>query len=112
MLRIGVAFSLLYPPFSALFDPISWAGYIPQFLRGYVPDLVFLHAFGALEVVLALWILSGKKIFWPSLVTALLLLAIVAFNANQMEVLFRDLSLAAMALALALFARADAVNPR
>ena len=65
-MRIGVAFAFLYPPYSALMDPASWLGYFPHFMRGIVPDALLLHGFGVLGVVLALWILSGKKIFWPS----------------------------------------------
>lgn len=105
LLRIGVAFSFLYPPFDALRNPDSWIGYFPKFLHGTFPDAVLLHGFGILEVTIALWILSGKKIFWPSLVAALMLVAIVITNLNNFEVLFRDLSITAMALSLAVGAR-------
>lgn len=103
-LRVGVAFSLLYPPFAALQDPISWAAYFPSFVSALPLDtIVLLHIFGAIEVALALWILSGWRIRLPALITALLLIAIVAVNPAQFDVLFRDLSIAAMALALALW---------
>ena len=102
LLRAGVAFAFLYPPWSALSDPNAWIGYFPAFLKGIVPDPVLLHSFGVLEVVLALWILSGWKIFWPSLAATLMLLGIVVFNRGEFIVLFRDLSIVAMALALAL----------
>ncbi|MBI4093931.1 hypothetical protein HY417_03125 [Candidatus Kaiserbacteria bacterium] len=101
-LRLGLAFAFLYPPLNALVDPLSWIGYFPPFLRGYVPDLLLLHAFGAVEIVLAVWILSGWRIFWPSLAAAGMLLSIVVFNPGNIQVLFRDISLAAMALALAM----------
>lgn len=101
ILRVGVAFAFLYPPIDAFLNPYSWTGYFPAFMHGFVPDLLLLHAFGALEIVLALWILSGRKIFWPSLAASVLLIVIVCFNLPQLEVLFRDLSIAAMALALA-----------
>lgn len=101
-LRVGVAFAFLYPPLNALSNPESWIAYFPPFMRGYVPDEVLLHSFGALEVVIALWILSGKKIFWPSAAAAALLIAIVVFDFYNFEVIFRDLSIAAAAIALAL----------
>lgn len=101
LLRVGLAFAFLYPPWSALQDPVSWIGYFPPFLKGFVPDPVLLPAFGVVEVVLALWILSGWKIFWPCLIAAGMLLGIVLFNTPEFNVLFRDLSIAAMALALA-----------
>lgn len=102
LLRIGVAFAFLYPPLDALMNPDSWIGYFPKFVHGFAPDAVLLHVFGVIEVIIALWILSGKKIFWPSLVAALMLIAIVFANLNNFEVLFRDLSISMMALALAL----------
>ena len=103
--RVGVAFAFLYPPFDALANPDSWIGYFPHVMRGFVPDLVLLHGFGLLEVVIALWLLSGIKIFWPALAATVLLLAIVFFNYQDFEVVFRDLSIAAASLALAIEAR-------
>lgn len=105
LLRVGVAFAFLYPPINALSNPDSWIGYFPKFIHGLAPDAVLLHGFGLIEVVIALWILSGKKIFWPSLAAALMLVTIVLSNLNNFEILFRDLSIAAMALALAVGAR-------
>lgn len=101
VLRVGVAFAFLYPPINALSNPESWLAYFPQFTRGIVSDDLLLHAFGVVEVVIALWILSGKKIFWPSAAATVALVAIVMFNLNSFEVVFRDLSIAAAALALA-----------
>ena len=102
LLRVGVAFAFLYPPINALFDPYSWLGYFPTFMHGILPDALLLHGFGAVEVALALWILSGRNIFLPSAAATLMLLAIVLFNLQDFQVVFRDVSLAAMAAALAL----------
>lgn len=102
LLRAGLAFAFLYPAVNALFDPYSWLGYFPAFMHGIVPDAVLLHSFGAVEVILALWIVSGKHIFIPSAIATLMLLAIVLFNLQNFQVVFRDVSIAAMAAALAL----------
>lgn len=102
LLRAAVAFSFLYPPVAAVLDPYSWIGYIPTFIAQLpVSDLVLLHSFGALEIVLALWILSGWRIVWPSVAAAFILLTIVTINFNQFSVLFRDVSIALAAVALA-----------
>ncbi|MDO8548100.1 MAG: hypothetical protein Q7R71_00290 [bacterium] len=103
ILRAGVAFAFLYPPINALFDPSTWIGYLPHFARGIggLSDIVLLHAFGAVEVLIALWILSGKKIFWPSLVATAILVAIIFLNLQDFQIIFRDVSIAAAALALA-----------
>src|SRR3989344_3175185 len=98
LLRLAVAFSFAYPAISAVFDPESWLGYFPAFLP---PSLLLLHAFGALEIVIALWILFGKRVWIPSALAALILLAIVAFNGAQFDILFRDVAIALAALSLA-----------
>ena len=102
LLRVGVAFAFLYPPIDALFDPTSWFGYFPSYIRHLAPEPVLLHGFGALEVVIALWILSGKKIFLPSVAATAILLVIVGSDLGDFQVVFRDLSIAAASLALAL----------
>ncbi len=106
-LRIGVAFAFLYPPVNALSDPYAWIGYFPPFLKGYVSDDVLLHAFGAVEVVIAVWILSGWRIFWPSVAATGMLLGIVVFNPTNFQVLFRDVTIAAIPLALAVISYGD-----
>lgn len=102
ILRVSLAFAFLYPAISAYFDPATWLGYFPPFMlnMGYVSDEIMLHAFGIVEIVLAIWVLSGFKVRYPALLMALMLLAIVMFNLNQFEVVFRDLSLIGLALAL------------
>ena len=100
ILRVSLAFAFIYPAVNALLDPLSWIGYFPPFLLGIVPDEVLLHSFGVLEVLLALWVLSGWKIQIPAALMALMLLGIVVFNIPQFQVTFRDLSIMGIALAL------------
>lgn len=100
VLRIGLAFAFLYPPINAIFDPITWIGYLPSFVLAFGSDIVLLHLFGAFEIVLALWILSGKRIAMPSFIAAGILVVIVLLNLSSFDVVFRDLSIAAIALAL------------
>lgn len=103
LLRVGAALAFLYPPLSAFFgDPYTWFGYFPAFTRGYLPDLVLLHLFGLVELILGLWLLSGIKIFWPSVAATVLLVGIVVFNLPQFDIVFRDLSIACLTLSLAL----------
>ncbi len=101
LLRAAVGVAFLYPPINAWSAPEAWTGYFPAFTEGLLPGMILLHVFGVVEIVLALWILSGWKIFFPSLVAALMLIAIVGFNMPEMQVLFRDISIALAALALA-----------
>lgn len=103
-LRIGLAFAFVYPAVAEIGDPVSWESYFPSFIHALpVSPLILLHAFGALEVTIALWVLSGWRIRLPAALAAVLLITIVAFNVSQLDVLFRDLAIAAMAVALALW---------
>lgn len=107
-LRAGAAYAFLYPPLAALSDPVSWFSYFPGFIRELPLDpALTLHAFGAVEVIIALWLLSGRHIRIPAAVATFLLLGIVAFNTAQMDVVFRDLSIALMTLALAFWPAAN-----
>lgn len=109
ILRLGLAFAFLYPPVAAYFDPFAWIGYFPDFLREAVGnDLLLLHAFGVAEIVVAVWLLIGWRIFWPALAAALMLVGIIIFDFSQMDVIFRDVSILAIALALMWDARTKA----
>lgn len=102
LLRVGIAGSFLYPPIAALFSPFNWVGYFPAFLTQLVGDeMVLLHVFGAIEVFIAVWLLSTWRVHWAAVVSAVLLFGIVIFNFASLDVLFRDISLALAALALA-----------
>lgn len=99
LLRVAVAFSFVYPPIAALIEPDSWIGYFPAFVPA---SITLLHIFGAVELILALWIVFGKRITVPALLAALILIAIVVMNTAQFDILFRDVSIALAAIALAL----------
>ena len=111
ILRIGVAFAFLYPPYAALIDSYSWLAYFPGFVHSWdINQLLLLHGFGILEVVIALWLLSGYRIVIPATLATLMLLGIVVFSWADLDVLFRDLSIAAASLALAIDAWQKPVN--
>lgn len=102
LLRVAAAIAFGYPPLAALSNPDSWVGYFPPFVAyAGIDPVLLLHGFGVIEIVIAVWILSGWHIEWPATVAALMLGAIVAFNGAQFEILFRDISIALACLALA-----------
>ena len=108
-LRVGLAFAFLYPAISAWFNPYAWIGYFPDFLLSFAGsyDMWLLHAFGVTEILIALWLLASRRVFWPSMLAAVYLVGIVVFNLNQLDVIFRDISILAMALALGLLNRSE-----
>jgi hypothetical protein len=115
LLRVAIAFAFLYPPFDAISHADAWVGFFPNFLLEHFPGNTLLIVWGVVQAAIGLWILSGKRIFIPSVLAVLSLCAIVIFNLAEMEVVFRDISLALVAAALAWQSydttRRDAINP-
>ena len=101
LLRGGLAFSFLYVAINSFLEPQNWIGFFPIWMLNLVGDNILLGAFSIFEIILALWLLSGKKGMYAALISAGLLLGIVAMNLGALTLIFRDISLAAAALALA-----------
>lgn len=102
LLRAAVAIAFVYPAVDAYFNPGSWVGFFPMWMRSAVPDeILLLHLFGASEAIIALWILFAKRIFIPSVLASVYLVGIVAFNWRFIDLLFRDVSILGISLALA-----------
>lgn len=100
LLRVALAFAFLYVAVASFRDPFSWIGFFPQFLRDLVPAQTLLTGFSIFEIVLGLWLLSGKWLKFASLLAAATLAGIVLFNWGARDIVFRDVSLALAALAL------------
>lgn len=107
LLRLALAFAFAYPAYGFWSAPANWVGFLPPFVKNLeISEPILLTLLAIFHLVVALWILSGWRIFIPSLVAALFLGSIVFFNLTQIDILFRDVSLALAALSLALLTRA------
>lgn len=102
ILRLGIAFSFIYAAVFAFVNPTNWIGYIPDFLTFGLDKIIFLKIHSVLDLILGLWLLSGRKVFYSSIVSAVVLFGIVILNFGQMEVVFRDVSILLAAVALAM----------
>lgn len=100
LLRIGLAFVLLYAAIGALQHPNEWIGYLPRLVTDHFPAQKVLDAFSIGQIVMALWLLVGKFLKVAATLTALALLGIIVFNMNAFIVTFRDIGLLFMAIAL------------
>ena len=105
LLRVGLALSFLYPAFSSLLEPTNWIGFFPMFLRALIPDPALLYVFAGYEIVLGLWLLSGKKLFISSLISFATLAGVLVFNLGALDLVFRDVGLSFAALALVFLRR-------
>jgi len=100
LIRAGLAFAFAYVALGAFIDPQSWIGFYPTIFSDNIPANVFLPIFSIAELVLAAWLLSGFKTRFAGASAAFALFGIVVFNIPQMDIVFRDISLALAALAL------------
>lgn len=100
MLRLGLAFVFLYAGVSSLQHPLEWAGYLPSFMATMSAAATFIKVFAVAELLLALWLLSGKFVRYAAGIAVLLLAGIVLANPANLIITFRDVGLVFMALAL------------
>lgn len=101
LLRVGLATALLYAATASLLDPDSWIGFIPAIFRSIISGEILLALFSIYEAALALWLLSGKSAFYSALLAAATLFFITVFNLGALDIVFRDIAIIFMALALA-----------
>jgi hypothetical protein len=101
-LRIGIAFSLIYAAVGGILNPDSWIGFFPPFIQGIVSDDMLLSFWGAIELIIALWLLSNRRVFYPAIISALMMLGIVVFNFGALDVIFRDIAILLAAVSLAI----------
>lgn len=74
-------------------------------MRSLAPEPLLLSSFSLFEVLLGLWLLSGKKLFYAAGISAMVFSGITIFNLGALDIVFRDVGLFFAALALALLAR-------
>ena len=101
LIRAGLASVFLYAAIGSFAEPDSWIGYMPMFLRNIFPADLLLTGFSIYQIILSLWLLSGKYVFYAALLSALTLVGIIVANLGVLDVLFRDFAILFSAAALA-----------
>lgn len=107
-LRIGLAVVFLYAAVAALINPDAWVGFIPPFVRSIIPARTFLVVHSISEIILGLWLLSGMYSFVAGVLAAAAMAGIVLFNLGSLDIVFRDIAILFMALALVVISRRPA----
>lgn len=106
LLRLAIAFAFLYVAYGFWANPGDWVGYLPALVKNIgLSQGVLLMILAGFHLIIGLWILSGWRIFLPSIVAALFLFGVVYVNRREFDELFRDVSIALAALALGLSSR-------
>jgi hypothetical protein len=102
LLRFGVAFTFLYASISAFINPEPWLGYFPVFMRAWNIDSILLVTWGGGEFIIGIWLISGYRIFLPSIAAAGLMLGIFITDFDSLHIIFRNVSILCTSIALAI----------
>ncbi len=102
LLQIGLVAVFLYAGISQLQKPNDWTTYFPNFLSSSISLLTLVKIVAIYELLLAVWLLSGKYLKLAGLLCTLTFSGIVVFNLHQLIITFRDIGLLFMSLALIL----------
>lgn len=100
LLRLGLSFAFLYPAVSSLVNPDSWMGFLPEWIGVLMPVSTALILFSIFEIIVGVGVLFMKNPTVPAGAIIATLLIIIAINWRAFDIVFRDVSIVAMAWAL------------
>ncbi len=103
-LRLAIAIPFLYAAIAAFLAPESWIGFLPGWVGLILPVEIALSLFSIFQIILSLWLLSGKWLRYSSILAAATLLGITVFNVGALDIVFRDVGLLLAAVSLILLA--------
>jgi len=100
-LRLSLAVPFLYAAISSFLQPAAWVGFFPSWITTIIPGSMLLVLFSVYEIILSVWLMAGKYVYYAALMSSLTLLAIIVFNTGALDIIFRDVGLLLAAVALA-----------
>lgn len=101
LLRFGLAAVFLYAAVAAAVNPANWLGFVPGPLHDLGVAELFLYGWSAFQMLLALWLLSGRRADLAGLLAAASMLGVIVPNLALLDIVFRDAAILCSALALA-----------
>lgn len=99
-LRLGLASVYLYAGISAILFPQNWIAFLPLFLKPFIPLETLLLLTSVIQILLAVWLLSGLKLFYAGIASAVMILGIIFLNLNALDITFRDFTIFFTSLAV------------
>lgn len=105
VLRIGLAFVFGYAVSAFLMGASDWSQYYPQWASNILPTDIFLIFFSIFEVILVIWLLSGKWVFAAAWIAAATIFLLTAVNLDLFNILFRNVAIFSAAVALILLSK-------
>ena len=101
LLRIGLASVYGYVTVESRLNPGDFVKYIPSFIQHSIPTHILFLLLAGFELVLTLWLLSGRHDEYADVISFLFMGLVIVFNLSLFSVLFRDIAIALSSLALA-----------
>lgn len=108
LLRLGLGLVFLYAGLHALIDPLSWIGFVPQWVGRIMPPATFLTIHSIFELALGAALLIFERALPATSLLAALDLAAILLLYGVDDATFRDFGLVMMALALFLLSQKQA----
>lgn len=100
-LQYGLAFVFLYVAVAGFIAPSNWVGFIPSWLSGFGDPIMMLYGHLVLDAVTGMWLVINVKPRWAAILASINLVGIIAVNLSALDIIFRDVGLLCMAIALA-----------
>ena len=100
-LRSGIAIAFLYAAMSSFLEPTSWIGFFPIWLTNIISGKILLILFSIYEIILALWLISNKRIYYAAILSAVTFILIILSNITALDIVFRDIPILFASMALA-----------
>lgn len=101
ILRIGIGFVFMYAALFISTDLEKGKKFVPEFVSAIIPLQIFLYMFGGFEILLAIWILSGKFKAYSALIAAFVLISITSLDYTYFSITFRNVAIICACIALA-----------
>ncbi|KKU19181.1 MAG: hypothetical protein UX31_C0010G0026 [Candidatus Nomurabacteria bacterium GW2011_GWA1_46_11] len=99
LLRVAVAFPMLWAGIGGIREPSNWIGYVPDFVEVFFDKGTFLVIHSSSLILFAVFLMTGPLRRFFSLLAFLNLLSILIFFGLD-DITFRDLGLVLVALVL------------
>ena len=100
LLRAGLAIAFFYAGISSFLNSTNWIGFVPNFIGLIISKEIFLMIFSGYQIFLGIGLLFDYKTFALSILSSITLFLILFGNIMNLEILFRDIAILFMALAL------------
>lgn len=105
LLRIGVAFALLYPAVMSFVSPEKWIGRLPAVISSFMAPKTFLMLLAAYEILFAILILIKPDPGWIAGIVFLTFALTAVFTYSDFDLVYQNVTMGLAALALAFFGK-------